>query len=65
MDVNHSECHSTYGKLNFKNTYSLILDAFLLAWQSKSLNSMLCVFRVQEWMYSLPDLLVSVLSSIS
>ena len=25
VDVNHSESHSKYGKLNFKNTYTLYL----------------------------------------
>ena len=38
VDVNRSECHSTYDQLNFENTYVLILDAFVLAWQSRYLN---------------------------
>ena len=45
VDINHSECHSAYVKLKFANAYSLILDAFLLPCHSRSLNSMLWVFR--------------------
>ena len=48
MDVNRSECNSMYDQLNFENTYGLILDAFLLAWQSRYLNVCCACFEFKN-----------------